>query len=70
MEKIAKCSAHPDDPEHTMFRAVVKVYAEWVVTRYGEYDHEKDFISCEDEPTPNDEWTCDKCGAHAIVIEE
>lgn len=68
-EKVARCSAHPGDPEHKMFTTAVRVYEYWTVDETGQFEETGDFIEAlfPEDLAPSPKWECAKCGASAIV---
>lgn len=64
---IAKC---PNDPTHDRFVTSICVTQDWVVDEHGNFID--CVVDCNDvvaPPCKENIWTCDICGAEAIVEE-
>ena len=53
------------DATHDRFRTSATVLEEWDVDCFGNHIRTVDFIDVVDDPSPDNPWTCAKCGADA-----
>jgi ribosomal protein S27E len=66
---LARC---PNDPTHKRFVTVAHVTEDWVVDERGNFLQVSDETCGETThgPHPENGWSCDICGAEAIVTDE
>lgn len=58
----------PDNPEHKTFISSATVRQVWVVDETGDFIEEVDAsFSVTKYPSTDDVWTCQTCGAEAMV---
>lgn len=53
------------DATHDRFMTCVTVLEEWEVDCFGDYIRTVEFLDTVHDPSPDNSWTCAKCGADA-----
>lgn len=49
------------------FVTVAHVVEEWVVNEYGDFEEKLETLETTHGPDPQNSWTCQECGAAALV---
>lgn len=57
----------PTDPSHDRFVTTAHVQQDWVVNRDGDFVSELATLDTTHGPDSGNEWTCQTCGASALV---
>jgi hypothetical protein len=57
----------PKDPTHKKFVTIAHVAEDWLVDEHGNWLSTLGSVETTHKPDPDNDWTCDECGAKATV---